>query len=707
MRTSSKLIQQYFHVRMGHKLSGIISQVDTVSLIAARLLGADFTAVFYCAENNDRLIPVSYQYGHHLSVRHFDLLEKEWGEAQPDETNLERKTIAINGGDDADAGFGARNGFAVRYQFPLYDEGRLNAVFLAYWYEAPAAVTHDTEVMLDLAAGVLTAALSIADQLLVVENYSTRLSDLLAVFETPMEEVSFKRLVSDTMARAALLLPESQVLTLTLDPDSKRLRFSESFGETKLTEAFINQVIALAEPITLPGAEDTGTHRYRPVDIDPGSEAAIGDLVALTICPSDDIRIVLVAVVPENRTLSPNDRELLSVFAVFAQTVLRNALLFKSLRKANHLLEHSSDRLADAETMAALTDMTSGMAHDFNNIFGGIIGRIQLLRLKEKDSKLAAELGKIEQGALEGAETIRRLQEFSTSGRTRDGGPVDAVSALGEALADESAAWKSLASQKSVSIDSRILVDSASLIGVHSELITVVAKLIENAIEHSPEQATVSVMLEADDRSIFLRVADRGDGVPDSIRPRIFYPFFTTKSSRGAGLGLSIVHGIVSRHGGSVTVEDTAGGGATFVVSLPSAEGKREGSVIRSRPGGSNKYRILVVDDDDQIRSVLSDMLTINGHKTIACADGYAALRAIEKGSFDILITDLGMPGMSGLDLAGVVHEKFPDMPIAMITGWGTQLNDEEVALKGIRAVLPKPFHLKEIKQLVADLGAA
>ena len=131
MRTSSKLIQQYFHVRMGHKLSGIISQVDTVSLIAARLLGADFTAVFYCAENNDRLIPVSYQYGHHLSVRHFDLLEKEWGEAQPDETNLERKTIAINGGDDADAGFGARNGFAVRYQFPLYDEGRLSAAEIA------------------------------------------------------------------------------------------------------------------------------------------------------------------------------------------------------------------------------------------------------------------------------------------------------------------------------------------------------------------------------------------------------------------------------------------------------------------------------------------------------------------------------------------------------------------------------------------------
>jgi len=707
MRTSSKLIQQYFHVRMGHKLSGIISQVDTVSLIAARLLGADFTAVFYCAEKNDRLIPVSYQYGHHLSVRHFDLLEKEWGEALLEEMNLVRKTVALDDGEDAAGKFGVRNGFAVRYQFPLYEEGRLSAVFLAYWYEAPPSVTHETEVMLDLTAGVLTAALSIADQLSVVENYSTRLSDLLDVFETPMEEVSFKQLVSDTMARAALLLPEAQVLTLTLDPDNKRLRFSESFGDTEVTDAFVNRVIALAEPITLPGAADTGTHRYRPVDIDPGSEVAIGDLVALTICPNDDIRIVLVAAVPESRTLSPNDRELLSVFAVFAQTVLRNALLFKSLRKANHLLEKSSDRLADAETMAALTDMTSGMAHDFNNIFGGIIGRIQLLRLKEKDTKLATELGKIEQGALEGAETIRRLQEFSTSGQTREGGPVDAVSALGDALADESADWKSLAAQKSVSIDSRILVDTAPLLGVHPDLITVVAKLVENAVEHSPEEATVSVTLEADESCILLRVADRGDGVLDSIRQRIFYPFFTTKSSRGAGLGLSIVHGIVSRHGGSITVEVTAGGGATFVVSLPRTGVGREVSEITRRPEGSHKYRILVVDDDDQIRSVLSDMLTINGHKTIACADGYAALDAIGKDSFDILITDLGMPGMSGLDLAGVVHEKYPDMPIAMITGWGTQLNEEEVALKGIKAVLPKPFHLKEIKQLVADLGTA
>lgn len=99
-------------------------------------------------------------------------------------------------------------------------------------------------------------------------------------------------------------------------------------------------------------------------------------------------------------------------------------------------------------------------------------------------------------------------------------------------------------------------------------------------------------------------------------------------------------------------------------------------------------------------------MLMIDGHRATACADAYAALEALEKGGFDLLITDLGMPGISGLDLAGVVHETYPQMPIALVTGWGVQLTQDELSSKGIRAVLPKPFHLKEVKALVKELAA-
>ncbi len=709
MRTSSKLIQKYYHVKVGHKLAGIISQVDTVSLIAARLLGADFTAVFYRAENNDRLIPVSYQYGQHISVRHFELLESTWGAQENVERQYKRGITELSPTPEQEpiCPFGTQNGFATRYLFPIYEEGRLSAVFMAYWYEPPEPVAHETEVMLDLVAGVLTAALTIADQLLVVENYSSRLSDLLEVFEAPLGELSFKGLVTETMERASLLVADSRSLLLSRSANG-RLTLTEWFGGEEPSDTLTAAIIDQVEPITIAGADDTDTRRYRCRSLKSADGEEIGDMVALPVSPHEDVQLILVLLLPPGRMFTTNDRELLAVFGVFAQTVLRNALLFKRLRKANRLLERSSARLANAETMAALTDMTSGVAHDFNNIFGGIIGRVQLLKLRQQDPKVAEELDKIEKLVVEGAETVRRIQEFSTSGRPVEFRTVDLCHIFREAMNDQATRWYKLAGQKHIRIDFTCLDGSGPIEGAESDLGTIVRKLLENAVEHSHENGRISVRLEQDDRHYIIRVIDHGEGIEPDIRKKVFYPFFTTKTERGAGLGLAIVHGIVSRHHGEIAMTPTDGGGATFTVTLRRSDNQTDITDITGRiKVTKNNLKVLVVDDDEQIRDVLSDMLNINGHKTVTCADGYAALEAIDKERFDMLITDLGMPGMSGLDLAGEVHEKHPKMPIAMITGWGTQLNKEEVALKGIQAILPKPFHLKDIKQLVDDLVTA
>jgi len=264
-----------------------------------------------------------------------------------------------------------------------------------------------------------------------------------------------------------------------------------------------------------------------------------------------------------------------------------------------------------------------------------------------------------------------------------------------------------MASDKQVHVEHSCLIDHAIMEGTDTDLVAVVRKLVENAVEHSPAGAQVLVELTQDDRHYIMRVTDHGEGIPPEIRKKIFYPFFTTKSERGAGLGLAIVHGIVSRHSGEIQLAPTEGGGATFAVAFNRRHDLEEVTEVTHRRRTADNLRVLVVDDDDQIRDILADMLNINGHRTVSCSDGYAALEAVERERFDMLITDLGMPGMSGLELAGAVHEKLPKMPIAMITGWGTQLNKEEVALKGILAILPKPFHIKDIKQLVDDLATA
>ena len=114
--------------------------------------------------------------------------------------------------------------------------------------------------------------------------------------------------------------------------------------------------------------------------------------------------------------------------------------------------------------------------------------------------------------------------------------------------------------------------------------------------------------------------------------------------------------------------------------------------------------KILVVDDDGQVRDLLRDMLMMFGHTITTCNDGFSAIESLEKKKYNLMITDLGMPGMSGLELAKLANKDFPKMPIVMVTGWGSQLKSEEVESCGIQAVLPKPFHIRQIKDIIEGL---
>jgi signal transduction histidine kinase/ActR/RegA family two-component response regulator len=399
--------------------------------------------------------------------------------------------------------------------------------------------------------------------------------------------------------------------------------------------------------------------------------------------------------------------QLITFYRLFSQTILSTAYLVRELTRDRARALESSSRLADAETMAALADMSSGVAHDFNNILGGIIGRLQILKLKCQDESVVSALDRLEANALEGSETVRKLQQFTTSVKTKQMKPLD-LAALVQAYAiDTRAIWKSLAEKKQVNVEFRLTLPEASVKGVPEDLITLLEHTILNAVEFAPEGTTVPVDLSESGPNIVLNIADTGAGIPEGIRSRIFYPFFTTKSAKGAGMGLAIVYGIVGRHGGKITFESEIGHGTVFTITLPKDLGHREASDISRKILTAARLNILVVDDDEQIREVLGDMLSLDGHSSTRCRDGYEALKKFESEKYDMVVTDLGMPGMSGLDLAAIVHEKNPAVPIAMITGWGMQLDHDEMAIKGIKTVLSKPFHLKDVKAMVSELTGA
>jgi len=250
-----------------------------------------------------------------------------------------------------------------------------------------------------------------------------------------------------------------------------------------------------------------------------------------------------------------------------------------------------------------------------------------------------------------------------------------------------------------------IRVNDARVDGSPADLKAVLDKLIENAVDNANENTTVNILLDEIKKVYRITVANVGPVIDDEIVRKIFYPFFTTKQASGAGLGLAIVHGIVGRHNGTIRVHTVNELETHFEVDLPKADPDREDSDITRKRKKVGKQRILVVDDDEQIRDVLADMLSIDGHSVTACCDAFAALDTLKNGEFDIVITDLGMAGMSGLDLAGLIHKEKPQIPVALITGWGSQLNHHEVALKGVKAVLAKPFHIEDINSLIEKLA--
>ena len=204
-----------------------------------------------------------------------------------------------------------------------------------------------------------------------------------------------------------------------------------------------------------------------------------------------------------------------------------------------------------------------------------------------------------------------------------------------------------------------------------------------------------------------LSVTDTGEGIDPAIRDNIFDPFFTTKAAgEGTGLGLSVVYGIVKDHGGSICVESEPGGGAAFTVYLPliDAAERLKGREPAVLPRGAG--RILYVDDEEPIAFLGRDMLSSLGYDVTVRLSGGDALEAFRTHPerFDLVITDMTMPHMTGTTLSREILKIRPKTPIILTTGFSHRLNDEEIRRIGIRRLLMKPVSLKDLALAVKEI---
>jgi GAF domain-containing protein/ActR/RegA family two-component response regulator len=411
---------------------------------------------------------------------------------------------------------------------------------------------------------------------------------------------------------------------------------------------------------------------------------------------------------------TPAEVESLTSLATFAAVAIENARLYEEARaherEATRALEEvrrTQEQLVRVEKLRALGEMASGVAHDFNNVLAVILGRVQLLQRKVEDPTLRRWLGIVEQAALEGAQTVRRIQEFTRVRRDRPTEAVDVNQVIRDAVAMTRSRWHDEAQARGV--DVRVELDLAAVPPVAAEpaeLREALTNLILNAVDALPRGGDIRIGTRAGGGHVEVSVADTGIGMPESVRRRIFEPFFTTKGPAGTGLGLAMVYGIVSRHGGEIAVETAEGAGTTFRLRLPHAEEPVPGAVPPPPlpPAG---LRVLLIDDEPVVRETLGDMLRQQRHEVVLADDGASGLERFREGAFDLVMTDLAMPGMSGWQVAQAVKAARPHVPVVLVTGWGVEVPAEQLRASGVDRVLSKPFQYDEVREMIAGLRDA
>jgi CheY-like chemotaxis protein/nitrogen-specific signal transduction histidine kinase len=370
--------------------------------------------------------------------------------------------------------------------------------------------------------------------------------------------------------------------------------------------------------------------------------------------------------------------------------------LRRRARRLARQLDELRATLARSQRLGSLGEMAATFAHSFNDVLTPILGRTQLLTRRLTDPKLREWVDTIERAATEGAQTVRRIQEFVRRGRDEAAVAVDLGAVVREAVS-ASATRQRPGVQVSTRLDAvpRISGDPVALREAVEHIIT-------NAIEASADGSTVSVAALAEDGDAVVSVSDTGVGMTPGVQARIFDPFFSTKPGAN-GLGLCLAHAIVARHGGQIEVDSVPGRGSMVRIKFP-VEGvsrERQRSPRAARPGAA-PARCLVVDDDPQVRDMIRDILSNAGHQVVVAMDGSDGVTKFkEDGAFDLVITDLAMPKLNGLQLARVCKTLRPSVPIVMLTGWGVLLTEEELAEHGVDEVLSKPVRMDQVLSAV------
>ena len=364
-----------------------------------------------------------------------------------------------------------------------------------------------------------------------------------------------------------------------------------------------------------------------------------------------------------------------------------------------------------AQKMAALGELSFGVAHNVNNTLTGILGRAQLILRNSNDpGKVEAGLELIIKSAEDGAHIIRRIQDFARQRPSREFEVISIAELLKDACEMTRPRWESRS--EFAPIRFALHADcQAHVKGDPVELREVLVNMIYNAVDAMPSGGEVRVSTQETRERVVLCITDTGTGMTSEVKQRLFDPFFTTKGKAGTGMGLAVSFGIIRRHEGSIEVDSEPGRGTTFKISLPKVTQATEDTAqnIPTTAGASaseDKIRVLVVDDETHVREVLIEALEAEGCEVISAPSGEIALALFDQydGKFDAVFTDIGMPEMSGWELVTEIRERSKTIPLAIVSGWADAISVQTRNAVNADWVVAKPFDINKICTIAQEI---
>lgn len=366
--------------------------------------------------------------------------------------------------------------------------------------------------------------------------------------------------------------------------------------------------------------------------------------------------------------------------------------------------------LVRSEQLSALGQMAGGIAHDFNNLLASIRGRLNLalLEMDENPALARRDLELAVASSEDAAEAVRRLQSlYRPPDDTSDFGPVVLDAIVRDVVALTRPRWKDEQQYRGITIE--VITDlqcPQPVMGNAGELRRVVTNLVLNAVDAMPHGGRLTVRTWSEGEWSGVSVSDTGVGMTDEQKSHLFEPFYTTKGTAGSGLGLTMSLRIIERHGGKISVASEPAVGSTFTVWLPSATMAETEQQAAAEPQApvqdlTCRLHVLAVDDEPAVLSVLTRLLERAHQRVTTASSGEEAIARLQEQSFDLLITDLGMPNISGHQVAEAARALYPAMPIVLATGWGETISPDQLARLGAAALLAKPFAHDDLVQAV------